>query len=80
VCVCVCVCVGLAIFLTCPCSLRQLRVARSAHLDLQDRDRMRSGGPYTPDGHPSPKSDARAVIEERRSNLQNWMMGYQVTA
>ena len=62
--------------LTCPCSLRQLRVARAAHLDLQDRDRVRSGGRYTPDGHPSP----RTMIEERRSNLQNWMMGYQVTA
>lgn len=69
----------LAISLTCSCSLRQLRVARAAHLDVQDRDRKRSGVPYTSDGHASPKSDARAVIEERRSNLQSWMMGYQVT-
>jgi hypothetical protein len=78
--VCGCVCVRLAISLTCPCSLRQLRVARAVHLDVHDRERVRSGGPYTPDGHPSPKSDARTVIEERRSNLQQWMMGFEVTA
>lgn len=55
-------------------------MARAVHLDVHDRERVRSGGPYTPDGHPSPKSDARTVIEERRSNLQQWMMGFEVTA
>ena len=55
-------------------SERQLRAARAEHLDGRDRESFRSSEASALD---SPISDSRKVLEERRSNLHSWMMGYQ---
>ena len=55
-------------------SERQLRAARAEHFDGRDRERLRSSEAGALD---SPISDSRKVLEERRSNLHSWMMGYQ---
>lgn len=55
-------------------SERQLRAARADHLDGRDRERLRSSEASALD---SPISDERKVLEERRSHLHSWMMGYQ---